>query len=214
MNRLAPLAALSLVALAATGCTTMEGSGDADVASASTTTTTAASTSTGSKTTVVQVGGVDMFSNKTIVDNAVNSPVHKTLVQLVTAAGLVDTLNSPGPFTVFAPTDAAFGRLPPAMTAYLTDPLNKDVLVKALTYHVVPGTMTSKDLFAKIKAGGGTATLTTVEGEMLTLTEESGNIKITGVSGGSAYVTTKDVLQSNGVIHVVNGVFVPTLPSA
>lgn len=207
--RRATLVPLSLLALVA-GCTTMDDSGGTDASSASDTTTSASASD--DDATVVKVGGADMFSNKTIVENAMNSPVHTTLVKLVTAAGLVDTLSGPGPFTVFAPTDPAFAALPPKMTAFLTDPRNKTFLTKALTYHVVPGALTSKDLFAQIKAGGGTAMLTTVQGEQLTLTAEAGNLKLTGVNGGSAYITTDDVLQSNGVIHVINGVLVPTLP--
>ncbi len=207
--RRATLIPLSLLALAA-GCTTMDDSGGTDASSASDTTT--STSASDEDATVVKVGGADMFSNKTIVENAMNSPVHTTLVKLVTQAGLVDTLSGPGPFTVFAPTDTAFAALPPKMTAFLTDPRNKAFLGKALTYHVVSGSLTAKDLFAKIKAGGGTATLTTVQGEPLTLTAEAGNLKLTGVNGGSAYITTNDVLQSNGVIHVINGVLVPTLP--
>jgi len=149
-----------------------------------------------------------------IVQNATSSPEHKTLVQAITAAGLADTLSAAGPFTVFAPTDQAFSAVPPPMTAYLMDPLNKDNLAKVVNYHVVPGRVTATDLYAKIKAGGGKATLTTVEGEPLTFTEVQGNIKVDGTQGSSGYVTQADVAQSNGVIHVLNGVLMPTLATA
>lgn len=202
--RFARYITLSALGLATAGCTTMGTSADADAS---------ASTSVSSKpaVTTAKVGGATMYSNRTIVDNAVNSPVHKTLVQLVTAAGLVDTLKSAGPFTVFAPTDKAFAAIPKTMTDYLANPVNKATLTKVLTYHVVPGRVTSKDLFAKIKAGGGKTTLTTVQGEQLTFIQTRGNIKIDGMSGSTGYITTADVMQSNGVIHVVNGVLVPTL---
>lgn len=149
-----------------------------------------------------------------IVQNATSSPEHKTLVQAITAAGLVDTLSASGPFTVFAPTDQAFAAVPQPMTAYLMDPMNKDHLAQVLKYHVVPGAITSTDLYAKIKAGGGKTTLTTVEGEALTFTEVQGNIKVDGTQGSSGYVTQADVAQSNGVIHVLNGVLMPTLKAA
>ncbi|WP_447762306.1 fasciclin domain-containing protein [Sphingopyxis panaciterrae] len=149
-----------------------------------------------------------------IVQNATSSPEHKTLVQAITAAGLAETLSAAGPFTVFAPTDQAFSAVPPPMTAYLMDPLNKDNLAKVVNYHVVPGLVTATDLYAKIKAGGGKATLTTVEGEPLTFTEVQGNIKVDGTQGSSGYVTQADVAQSNGVIHVLNGVLIPTLTTA
>src|ERR1700744_5965175 len=121
------------------------------------------------------VGGAPMFANKTIVQNAVNSPVHKTLVAAVKAAGLVDTLNSPGPFTVFAPTDDAFAKLPAGTVDNLVKPENKATLTKILTYHVVPGKISAKELSKMIKKGGGTATLTTVEGGKL-MAKESGSV--------------------------------------
>jgi len=155
------------------------------------------------------VGGAPMFANKNIVENAVNSPIHKTLVAAVKAAGLVDTLESPGPFTVFAPTDDAFAKLPAGTVDTLVQPENKATLVKILTYHVVPGKITSKELKAAIKKGGGTYSAKTVEGGMLTFTESMGKIKITDEKGGSAYVTTADVIQSNGVIHVIDTVLMP-----
>ena len=155
------------------------------------------------------VGGAAMYPNKTIVANAVNSPIHKTLVAAVKAAGLVDTLNSPGPFTVFAPTDDAFDKLPAGTVETLVKPENKATLVKILTYHVVSGKITSKDLKKWIKKGGGTYTAKTVEGGSLTFTMADGGIKITDEKGGSAMITTADVYQSNGVIHVIDTVLMP-----
>lgn len=155
------------------------------------------------------VGGAPMFANKTIVENAVNSPIHKTLVAAVKAAGLVDTLNSAGPFTVFAPTDDAFGKLPAGTVDTLVKPENKDTLVKILTYHVVPGKISSKELMKMIKKGGGKATLKTVQGEDLTATMADGKIMLTDAKGGMATVTTADVFQSNGVIHVIDTVLMP-----
>ncbi|HTV08786.1 MAG TPA: fasciclin domain-containing protein [Candidatus Aquilonibacter sp.] len=155
------------------------------------------------------VGGAPMYPNKTIVQNAVNSPVHKTLVAAVKAAGLVDTLNSPGPFTVFAPTDDAFAKLPAGTVDNLVKPENKDTLVKILTYHVVPGTYSTGKLMHEIKAHGGTLKLKTVEGDDLTFTMDGGKIKITDDKGGSAWITTANVYQSNGVIQVIDSVLMP-----
>jgi uncharacterized surface protein with fasciclin (FAS1) repeats len=155
-----------------------------------------------------------MVESWNIVQNATKSPEHKTLVQALTAAGLTETLSGAGPFTVFAPTDQAFAAVPQPMTAYLMDPVNKPALAQVLTYHVVPGAITSADLYAKIKAGGGKATLTTVEGQPLTFTEVSGNIKVDGTQGSSGYVTQADVAQSNGMIHILNGVLIPEIKPA
>jgi len=155
------------------------------------------------------VGGAAMYPTKTIVDNAMNSKDHTTLVAAVKAAGLVDTLSGTGPFTVFAPTNEAFAKLPAGTVDTLVKPENKDMLTKILTYHVVPGHMTSKDIAATIKAGGGTATLTTVQGEPLTATMKMGKLVLTDVKGGMSTVTIKDVMQSNGVIHVVDTVLMP-----
>ncbi len=152
-----------------------------------------------------------MVESWNIVQNATKSPEHKTLVQALAAAGLVETLSGAGPFTVFAPTDQAFAAVPQPMTAYLMDPGNKASLAQVLTYHVVPGRITSADLYAKIKAGGGKATLTTVEGQPLTFTEVAGNIKVDGTQGSSGYVTQADVAQSNGMIHILNGVLMPEI---
>ncbi|KLE36019.1 hypothetical protein AAW00_01645 [Aurantiacibacter luteus] len=158
---------------------------------------------------VAYVDGAAMYANRTIVANAANSPIHTTLVQAVAAAGLVDTLNSAGPFTVFAPTDEAFGRVPAATRTSLMAPANHDMLRSVLTYHVVPGRVTAADIAARIRAGNGTATYTTVQGEPLTFRMNNGNVMIMGMGGSSAYVTQADVMQSNGVIHVVNGVLTP-----
>ena len=155
------------------------------------------------------VGGAAMYPTKTIVDNAVNSQDHTTLVAAVKAAGLVDTLSSAGPFTVFAPTNEAFAKLPAGTVDTLLKPENKDTLTKVLTYHVVAGRMTSKDIAAAIKAGGGKATLTTVEGEPLTAMMTGGALVLTDAKGGTSTVTIKDVIQSNGVIHVVDTVLMP-----
>ena len=155
------------------------------------------------------VGGATMYPTKTIVENAANSPIHKTLVAAVKAAGLVDTLNSPGPFTVFAPTDDAFAKLPPGTVEMLVKPENKDTLVKILTYHVVAGKISSKELEKMIKKGGGKATLKTVQGEDLTATTSGGKIMLTDAKGGTATVTTADVFQSNGIIHVIDTVLMP-----
>lgn len=155
------------------------------------------------------VGGAPMYPSKTIVQNAVNSPIHKTLVAAVKAAGLVDTLNSPGPFTVFAPTDDAFAKLPAGTVDNLVQPQNKATLTKVLTYHVVPGTYSTAKLMKGIKAGGGTLKLKTVEGDELTFTMDGGKIKITDDKGGSAMITTANVYQSNGVIQVIDSVLMP-----
>ncbi len=155
------------------------------------------------------VGGAAMYPTKTIVENAVNSPIHKTLVTAVKGAGLVDTLNSPGPFTVFAPTDNAFAKLPAGTVEMLVKPENKDTLVKILTYHVVAGRISSKQLAGMIKKGGGKATLKTVQGEDLIATWSGGKIMLTDAKGGMATITTADVFQSNGVIDVIDTVLMP-----
>lgn len=156
------------------------------------------------------VGGAPMYKTKNIVQNAQASPIHKTLVSAVVAAGLVDTLSGPGPFTVFAPTDDAFGKLPAGTVDTLTKPENKATLTKILTYHVVPGKITSKELAKWIKKGNGTYVATTVEGGKLTFTMDGMHIKITDEKGGSAMITTADVMQSNGVIHVIDTVLMPS----
>jgi uncharacterized surface protein with fasciclin (FAS1) repeats len=155
------------------------------------------------------VGGAAMYPSKNIVQNAVNSKDHTTLVAAVKAAGLVDTLQSPGPFTVFAPTNEAFAKLPAGTVETLLKPENKKTLTNVLTYHVVPGRITAKDLMAKVKDGGGKAELTTVEGAKLTVAEKDGKLWITDAKGGHAQVTIGNVMQSNGVIHVIDTVMLP-----
>ena len=158
----------------------------------------------------VMVGGAPMFPNKTIVDNAVNSADHTTLVAAVKAAGLVDTLEGPGPFTVFAPVNTAFAALPAGTVDTLLKPENKDSLVKILTYHVVPGTITYNDLKNKVKKGNGTAMLKTVSGGTLwAMMNGESNIVIKDETGAIAQITTYDVNQSNGVIQVINRVVMP-----
>lgn len=137
-------------------------------------------------------------------------PDHETLANALTAAGVSEKLAGQ-PFTIFAPTDQAFAAVPQSMTDWLMNPNNTASLAKVLTYHVVPGRVTAEDLYAKIKAGGGKATLATVEGEALTFTEVQGNIKVDGTQGSSGFITQADVEQSNGNIHVINGVLIPTL---
>ena len=157
----------------------------------------------------VTVGGAPMYPSKNIVQNAVNSKDHTTLVAAVKAAGLVDTLSGPGPFTVFAPTNEAFNKLPPGTVDSLVKPENKATLTKILTYHVVPGKMSAADLSAKIKQGGGKAKLKTVEGEELTAEMAGGKLILVDAKGGKSTVTIADVNQSNGVIHVVDTVLMP-----
>jgi uncharacterized surface protein with fasciclin (FAS1) repeats len=167
-------------------------------------------TMTASAQTDPTVGGAPMYANKNIIQNAVNSPIHKTLVAAVKAAGLVDTLSGPGPFTVFAPTDDAFAKLPAGTVDTLVKPENKAMLTKILTYHVVAGKISSKDLKKWIKKGGGTYTAKSLEGGSLTFTMASGGIQITDEKGGTAMITTADVFQSNGVIHVIDSVLMPS----
>jgi len=155
------------------------------------------------------VGGAAMYPSRNIVQNAVNSKDHTTLVAAVKAAGLVGTLEGAGPFTVFAPTNEAFDKLPPGTVNTLVQPANKAELTKILTYHVVAGNYDTTELLNMISAGNGHATLTTVEGEPLTLTSNNGDIVVTDAKGGTADVTIADVRQSNGDIFVVNAVLMP-----
>ena len=157
----------------------------------------------------VMVGGAAMYPSKNIIQNAINSKDHTTLVAAVKAAGLVDTLSGPGPFTVFAPTNEAFAALPAGTVDMLLKPENKAGLVKILTYHVVSGRLTAKDLSAKVAGGGGKAELTTVQGETLTVSKQGDGWAVTDAKGNAAHVTIGDVLQSNGVIHVVDKVLMP-----
>jgi uncharacterized surface protein with fasciclin (FAS1) repeats len=157
----------------------------------------------------VMVGGAAMYPSKNIVENAMNSKDHTTLVAAVKAAGLAETLQGKGPFTVFAPTNAAFDKLPEGTVATLLKPENKAKLAAVLTYHVVAGNIDSKEIVKKIKAGGGKATLTTVNGATLTASLDGDKVVITDANGGKAHVTIADVYQSNGVIHVTDAVSLP-----
>ncbi|MCH4892133.1 MULTISPECIES: fasciclin domain-containing protein [unclassified Sphingomonas] len=155
------------------------------------------------------VGGAAMYPTKTIVENAVNSKDHTTLVAAVKAAGLVDTLSGPGPFTVFAPTNAAFAKLPAGTVETLVKPENKATLTSILTYHVVPGKLMAADVAKAVAAGGGKAMLTTVNGAKLTVSKSGSGYMLTDTKGGTANITIADVGQSNGVIHVIDGVVLP-----
>ena len=189
MNRFI-LAGVAAAALATGGCaTTMENDMD-DVA---------------------YIDGAAMYANQNIVANAMNSPIHTTLVAAVKQAQLVDTLSGPGPFTVFAPTDAAFAKVPKALLDSAMMDANRPLLQKVLTYHVVPGRVTAADLMERIRAGGGTAMITTVEGEQLTARMQGSSVVVMGKNGSMATVTQADVMQSNGVIHVVDGVLTPSM---
>lgn len=155
------------------------------------------------------VGGAEMSPMKDIVDNAVNSKDHTTLVAAVKAAGLVDTLKGPGPFTVFAPTNAAFAKLPAGTVETLVKPENKATLTNILTYHVVSGKLSAADLIAQAKANGGKVTVTTVQGEPLTAWVDGKDVYLQDAKGGKSKVTIADVNQSNGVIHVIDTVLMP-----
>ncbi len=157
----------------------------------------------------VEVGGAAMYPSKNIIENAVNSNDHTTLVAAVKAGGLVDTLSGKGPFTVFAPTNEAFAALPSGTVQTLLKPENKATLVKVLTYHVVPGRITAHDLAMAVDQGGGKATLKTVEGDPLIVSKDARGWAITDDKGNVAHVTIGDVMQSNGVIHVVDTVLLP-----
>ena len=187
-------AAVLAMALSLSACTTMNDDMMATSASAGET---------------VMVGGAAMYPNRNIVENAVNSRDHTTLVAAVKAAGLVDTLSGAGPFTVFAPTNAAFAKLPAGTVDTLLQPANKSTLQSVLTYHVVPGRLTAADLMARIKAGNGQARLTTVQGGTLTASMMGNRIMLTDAKGGMSHVTQGNVMQSNGVIHVTDGVSIP-----
>lgn len=155
------------------------------------------------------VGGAAMYASKNIVENAVNSKDHTTLVAAVKAAGLVDTLEQPGPFTVFAPTNEAFAKLPAGAVNSLLQPDNKAKLVSVLTYHVVPGALTAAKLSEMVAKDGGRASLTTVQGEPLIVTRMGSHLNVTDSKGRVAKVTIANVMQSNGVIHVVDTVLMP-----
>ena len=155
------------------------------------------------------VGGAPMYANKNIVENAAKSKDHTTLVAAVKAAGLVSTLEGKGPFTVFAPTNEAFEKLPAGTVETLLKPENKKMLAGILTYHVVAGKVTAEKLSQEIKAGGGSAELKTVNGEKLTAKMSGDSIELTDSKGGTSKVTIGDVMQSNGVIHVIDTVVMP-----
>jgi uncharacterized surface protein with fasciclin (FAS1) repeats len=155
------------------------------------------------------VGGAAMYPTRTIVQNAVNSKDHTTLVAAVKAAGLVGTLSSKGPFTVFAPTNAAFARLPAGTVENLVKPENKAVLTKILTYHVVPGRITADQIASMAARHHGTAVLKTVEGENLKFMKNGGSWWVIDAKGGKARITVPNVMQSNGVIHVIDAVLMP-----
>ncbi|MEC4005794.1 fasciclin domain-containing protein [Flavobacterium sp. SUN052] len=161
------------------------------------------------KEKTVTVGGAPMYPSKNIVENAVNSKDHTTLVAAVKAAGLVETLQSKGPFTVFAPTNAAFAKLPKGTVENLLKPENLKTLQTILTYHVVAGKLNAKDIAKLIKAGKGKATLKTVSGGTLTAWMKGKDLYITDENGNSSKITIADVNQSNGVIHVVDTVVLP-----
>lgn len=167
------------------------------------------SLSTFAQEKTVMVGGAAMYPSKNIVENAVNSKDHTTLVAAVKAAGLVETLQSAGPFTVFAPTNAAFGKLPAGTVETLVKPENKATLTAILTYHVVAGKLSASDIVAKIKASNGTATMTTVQGGTLKASLKGKSVVLTDEKGGMSTVTIADVNQSNGVIHVIDTVVLP-----
>ena len=157
----------------------------------------------------VMVGGAAMYPSKNIIENAIHSKDHTTLVAAVKAAGLVDTLSGAGPFTVFAPTNEAFAALPAGTVDSLLKPENKAMLTKVLTYHVVPGRLTADDLAKAVESGDGKASLKTVEGDSLTVSKDGERWAITDDKGNTAHVTIGNVMQSNGVIHVIDKVLMP-----
>lgn len=191
-NRFLATAALLTMATTASGCMTMDDGG--------------MSASAGN---TVMVGGAAMYPSRNIVENAVNSQIHTTLVAAVQAAGLVDTLSGPGPFTVFAPTNSAFAALPPGTVETLLQPANRQQLASVLTYHVVPGRLSAADLMSRIRAGGGSARLTTVNGGTLTARMQGSSVVLVDASSNTATVVQADVFQSNGVIHVTDRVSIP-----
>jgi len=205
MIALAGLAATSSLAMAQTTPTTTQ-------TPMTTQGTTTAQPATG--TTATATATTPAAATGTIADTAMANPKLSTLVSAVKAADLATTLSGPGPFTVFAPENEAFTRLAPGTLDTLLKPENKPTLTKVLTYHVVPGKVTLEQLRAQMKAGGGKATLTTVEGSPLTVSEEGAAIALTDASGNKSYVAQPDVMATNGVVHVVNGVVVPKLAPA
>ena len=162
------------------------------------------------KEATVMVGGAPMFPSKNIIQNAINSKDHTTLVAAVKAADLVNTLSGKGPFTVFAPTNDAFAKLPTGTVDTLLKPENKGQLTQVLTYHVVPGRLTAKDLMDAVQKGGGKAMFKTVEGDELTVEVKDGAIWVWDAKGDAAKITIKNVMQSNGVIYVIDTVLLPS----
>lgn len=193
LRKMSLMAAVAACALPLGACMTTTGDGMSNMQSEQT----------------VMVGGAAMYPSRNIVENAVNSRDHTTLVAAVKAAGLVDTLSGAGPFTVFAPTNAAFAALPAGTVETLLKPENQAMLQGILTYHVVPGRLTASNLMSQIRAGGGAARLRTVQGGTLTARMQGNALVLIDGKGGIATVTQADVLQSNGVIHVTNAVSVP-----
>ena len=205
-----PLAAATLAALAATSACSSADRGGMGGAMAGESQMSTASTGMASSSSVM-VGGQPMLPSKTIVGNAVNSADHTTLVAAVQTAGLVETLNGEGPFTVFAPVDSAFEALPPGTVDNLLQPENRATLTSVLTYHVVPGRLDAAALRQRVAAGGGTAELETVNGETLTVMANGPtNLVVEDEQGGIATISTYDVYQSNGVIHVIDDVLLPS----
>ena len=158
---------------------------------------------------IVEVGGAPMYPSKTIIENAVNSKDHTTLVAAIQAAGLVETLQGDGPFTVFAPVNKAFEKLPKGTVESLLKPENKPALTAILTYHVIPGKISAADFVAAVKKGGGEAAYKTVEGEELTVKQNGRRLVIIDAKGDKSFVTIADVNQKNGIIHVVDTVLLP-----
>lgn len=200
---LRPTLALTAVAALASGCMTTDmddGMDDMDNTQ---------TTASADMNTPVMVGGAEMLPTRNIIENASNSRVHATLVAAVKAADLVETLSGPGPFTVFAPTDMAFAKLPEGTIGTLLQPANRGQLQNVLTYHVVSGNVSAADLMSQIRSGGGMAQLTTVSGGTLTARMMNGNVVLVDANGGTATVTQADVKQSNGVIHVTDAVSLP-----
>ncbi len=196
------LASAAALGFVLAGCSTAEDADTAPMADK------AAATAEPDEMTTM-VGGADMLPSRNIIENAVNSADHTTLVAAIKAAGLVETLSGAGPFTVFAPTNAAFDALPAGTVDTLLLPASKDTLTKILTAHVVAGDLKAADLIAKAAEMGGKANLTTVSGDTLTVSVENGQAYVSDESGGKSEVTIADVDQSNGVIHVVNAVLLP-----
>jgi uncharacterized surface protein with fasciclin (FAS1) repeats len=203
--------ALALAALAACGGGGDDATAATEATTATETTTTASSdAATAEPSAGTMVGGAPMSPTRNIVENASEAPNLSTLVAAVTAADLAGTLSGPGPFTVFAPTNDAFGKLPDGTVETLTQPAQKQQLSGILTYHVVSGRVTAAELTRQIEAGGGTADLTTVNGARLTARLANGGVQLTDAAGGMAMVTQADVLQSNGVVHVIDTVLMPS----